>query len=214
MIGGGFTVLDWDKGPDPLSLRPGPLSHPQHNKDLCYSKVVYQWKDLDIGATPRMRSVKSEYMGGYKTIFSKKSSLLFMVIFLFVLLAGCGRAEVVEDAEQYISTVDQIDIPDQVKIVGLGEATHGNIEFQELKKDVFAGLVKNENFRVFVLEGDFGAGQRINQFILNGNDTAEEAVNALDYGIYKTEQMMELVQWMHDYNATVERGREGLFLWK
>ena len=43
----------------------------------------------------------------------------------------------------------------------------------------------------FVLEGDFGAGQQINQFIINGNGTAEETVNALDYGIYQTEQMIE-----------------------
>ncbi|MBA9028424.1 erythromycin esterase family protein [Peribacillus huizhouensis] len=136
-------------------------------------------------------------------IFSTKSSLLFTVVSLLVLLAGCGSAKVVEETDQYTSTVEQIDIPDNVKIIGLGEATHGNIEFQELKKDVFKVLVKNERLRVFVLEGDFGGGQRINQFILNGNGTAEEAVNTLDYSIYKTEQMVDLVQWMHDYNATV-----------
>ena len=93
----------------------------------------------------------------------------------------------------------------------MGEATHGNIEFQELKKDVFEVLVKNENVRVFVLEGDFGGGQQINQFILNGNGTAEEAVNTLDYSIYKTEQMIDLVQWMHDYNATVSEDEKVYF---
>ena len=78
----------------------------------------------------------------------------------------------------------------------------GILELQELKKDVFEALIKNEHVRVFVIEGDFGGGQQINQFILDGNGTAEEAVNALDYSIYKTEQMIDLVQWMHDYNAT------------
>ena len=144
-------------------------------------------------------------------MFSKKSSLLFLAISLFVLLSGCGRGEAVEEADQYISTVEQIDIPDDVKVIGLGEATHGNIEFQELKKDVFEVLVKNENVRVFVLEGDFGGGQQINQFILNGNGTAEEAVNTLDYSIYKTEQMIDLVQWMHDYNATVSEDEKVYF---
>ena len=147
-------------------------------------------------------------------IFLKKSSLLFVAISLFALLSGCGRGEAIDEADQYISTIEQFDIPDDVKVIGLGEATHGNIEFQELKKDVFEVLVKNENVRVFVLEGDFGGGQQINQFILNGNGTAEEAVNTLDYSIYKTEQMIDLVQWMHDYNATVSEDRESLFLWK
>lgn len=140
---------------------------------------------------------------GYKMVFFKKDSLLLTIISLFVLLTGCGSAKVVEEEDQYISAVKQIDIPDDVKIIGLGEATHGNIEFQELKRDVFEVLVKNEGVRVFVLEGDFGGGQRINQFILNGNGTAEEAVNTLDYSIYKTEQMIDLVQWMHDYNDSV-----------
>jgi erythromycin esterase len=132
---------------------------------------------------------------------NNKSFILCLVIFISVLLTGCSNGEAVDDAESYITQVEDIDIPDNVKLIGLGEATHGNIEFQKLKKDVFEVLIKNENVRVFVLEGDFGGGQQINQFIINGNGTAEEAVNTLDYSIYKTEQMVNLVQWMHDYNA-------------
>ncbi len=133
---------------------------------------------------------------------NNKSFILCLVIFISVLLIGCSNGEAVDDAESYITQVEDMDIPDNVKLIGLGEATHGNIEFQKLKKDVFEVLIKNENVRVFVLEGDFGGGQLINQFILNGKGTAEKAVNTLDYSIYKTEQMVNLVQWMHDYNAT------------
>ena len=133
-------------------------------------------------------------------VFSNKRSLLLMTITLFVLLTGCTRGEAVDEAAQYISPIEQIDIPDHVKVIGLGEATHGNMEFQELKKDVFEALVKNENVRVFVLEGDFGGGGQVNQFILTGEGTAEEVVNELDYGIYRTKQMVDLVQWMYQYN--------------
>lgn len=142
---------------------------------------------------------------------NNKSFILCLVIFISVLLIGCSNGEAVDDAESYITQVEDIDIPDNVKLIGLGEATHGNIEFQKLKKDVFEVLIKNENVRVFVLEGDFGGGQQINQFILNGNGTAEEAVNKLDYSIYKTEQMVNLVQWMHDYNATASEEEKVYF---
>ena len=135
-------------------------------------------------------------------IFFKKISFLFATIFISVLLIGCNRGTTVDESEQYISTVEQIDIPNDVKVIGLGEATHGNVELQELKKDVFEVLNKKENVHVFVLEADFGGGQQINRFILGGNGTTEEAVNALDYSIYKTKQMIDLIQWMHDYNAT------------
>ncbi|MER2261589.1 MAG: erythromycin esterase family protein [Psychrobacillus sp.] len=131
----------------------------------------------------------------------ERNFIVVMVILLAVLLTGCsGKAA--DNADSFISTVEAMDIPDGVKLIGLGEATHGNVEFQELKKDVFESLIKNENVRVFVIEGDFGGGQQINDFILNGTGTAEEAINTLDYAIYRTEQMVDLVQWMHDYNAT------------
>ncbi|MFJ8461810.1 erythromycin esterase family protein [Lysinibacillus xylanilyticus] len=137
-------------------------------------------------------------------VFVKRSFLLISALFLLLALAGCGKGEAVKDAPKYTSAVEDIDIPNDVKVIGFGEATHGNIEFQTLKKDVFQALIKNENVRVFVLEGDFGGAQQINQFILNGTGTAEEAVKALDYGIYKTEQMIDFVQWMHDYNVTAD----------
>ncbi|MGA3676607.1 erythromycin esterase family protein [Lysinibacillus agricola] len=137
-------------------------------------------------------------------VFVKRSFLLISALFLLLALAGCGKGEAVKDAANYTATVEDIDIPNDVKVIGFGEATHGNVEFQTLKKDVFQALIKNENVRVFVLEGDFGGAQQINQFILNGTGTAEEAVKALDYGIYKTEQMIDFVQWMHDYNMTAD----------
>lgn len=134
-------------------------------------------------------------------MYYNKFPFIFAAIFLSVLLVGCNRSTAIDKAEQYISTVEQIDISNDIKVIGLGEATHGNVELQELKKGVFEALIRNENVKVFVLEADFGGGQQINHFILEGKGTAEEAVNALDYSIYKSEQMIALVQWMHDYNA-------------
>lgn len=144
-------------------------------------------------------------------IFSKKISFFSLIIIFLAVLSACGKGTQLEDADQYISTIEQMDIPSGVQIIGLGEATHGNVEFQQLKKDVFKALIKNENVHVFILEGDFGGAQQINDFILNGKGTAKEAIDALDYGIYKTEQMIELVEWMHDYNATANENEKVYF---
>lgn len=51
----------------------------------------------------------------------------------------------------------------------------------------------------------------MNEFILAGEGTAEEAVNALGFGIYRTKQMVELVQWMHDYNAKADDSKKIYF---
>ncbi|SER34146.1 erythromycin esterase [Gracilibacillus ureilyticus] len=123
---------------------------------------------------------------------------LLLLLLLIMMVPGCSNVEAVEESEKYISPVEKLDIIDGVRVIGLGEATHGNVEFQQLKKDV-----ENEDVHVFVLEGDFGAGQLINQFILSGEGAAKDVVSALDYDIYKTEEMIEFVQWMHDYNMEV-----------
>ncbi|WP_110930112.1 erythromycin esterase family protein [Paenibacillus bouchesdurhonensis] len=127
--------------------------------------------------------------------------LFLSAVILLTFITGCGAVGG-DVAEKYVSPVENMDVPNDVTIIGLGEATHGNVEFQELKKTVFEALIKNENVRIFVLEGDFGAGQQINDYILHGNGTAKEAVFALDYGIYKTQQMIDLVEWLHEYNET------------
>ncbi|MFJ7698342.1 erythromycin esterase family protein [Lysinibacillus fusiformis] len=134
----------------------------------------------------------------------KRSLRLLTTCILLAVLAGCGQGTAVKDASQYSSEIKDITIPDDVKIIGFGEATHGNVEFQALKKDLFEAMMKNENVRVFVLEGDFGGAQQINQFIVNSVGTAQDAIKALDYGIYQTEQMVDFVQWMHDYNVTAK----------
>jgi len=134
----------------------------------------------------------------------KRSLRILTTCILLAVLAGCGQGAAVKDISQYSSEIKDITIPDDVKIIGFGEATHGNVEFQALKKDLFEAMMKNENVRVFVLEGDFGGAQQINQFIVNSVGTAQDAIKALDYGIYQTEQMVDFVQWMHDYNLTAK----------
>lgn len=121
-------------------------------------------------------------------------------------LTGCGSkgSTEVKDFAAYAQEVEGIKLPEEVRIVALGEATHGNIEFQELKLDVFTHLVETTAVRGFALEGDFGGCALANQYILYDEGTAEEAVKSLGFKIYRTDQMLELVQWMHDYNLEAE----------
>ena len=120
------------------------------------------------------------------------------------LLTGCNVQNEVKDFANYAKSVEEITIPKEVRIVALGEATHGNKEFQELKLDVFAHLVETTKVRAFALEGDFGGCAITNDYILHDKGTAKEAVENLSFDIYKTDEMLELVEWMHDYNLGVE----------
>lgn len=103
--------------------------------------------------------------------------------------------------ETYAVPVDQIAIPETAQIVGLGEASHGNAVFQELKLSVFARLVREYGYHAFALELDFGEGLLVNDYIQGGEGTAEEIAACLSFPIYHTKEMAALFQWMRDYNA-------------
>ena len=154
-------------------------------------------------------------MKGLKKFFK---GLLIVVLVLILLLAVLDAAWVlvpqikagkkISDIEDYGHSGYEIEIPEGKTVIALGEATHGNKEFQELKLSVFQRLVETTAVRSFALEADYGEGILINEFVHgNGNiKDAREAVAKLSFNIYQTQQMVDLVQWMKDYNASAAEG--------
>ena len=125
-----------------------------------------------------------------------------------------GAASTVEninkkvDLSKYVTDISAIKISPSVKLVGLGEATHGNAEFQTLKKEVFKTLVEQNGCQLFAIEADFGGAYKVNEYIKEGKGTAEEAVQNLSFRIYKTKEMADVLQWMHDYNQKVAKDKQ------
>ena len=85
-------------------------------------------------------------------------------------------------------------------VLALGEATHGNAEFQRLRLSL---VQKLPEFRALVLEEDYGSTARVNEFIQGGPGTAEEAVQRFGFVLNHTAEMAELLRWLRDHNADV-----------
>ena len=119
---------------------------------------------------------------------------------------GTGDCADTEEFAKYAASVSELTVPDEVQIVALGEATHGNKEFQQLRLDVLQVLVEKYGVRAFALEGDFGGCEAINRYIHGEGGTAAEALSATGFAIYRTEEMENLVEWMRDYNASATQG--------
>lgn len=143
---------------------------------------------------------------GYGGIMKRQTWYFLLIILAAGLLVGCRKEEKTEVISRYISSIDSIEMEKDVKIAGLGEATHGNSELQTLKLEVFKALVKNNQCRVFALEGDFGGCGRVNEYIRGERSlsSAAEAAAEIGFAIYRTEEMADLIQWMHDYNIGAE----------
>ena len=90
-----------------------------------------------------------------------------VVALVFSHYGGFGTGPSADAAEfvKYAQPVSEITVPENARIIALGEATHGNKEFQELKLDVFKVLVEKYDVRAFALEGDFGGCEVVNRYI-------------------------------------------------
>ena len=143
---------------------------------------------------------------------------ILLVLLMGVIIVGCvysyfggfKKPKPIDKEEfaKYSGNISDISVPDSVRIIALGEATHGNIEFQQLKLDVFKLMVEKYGVRAFALEGDYGGCEAVNRYIHGGAGTAQEAAAAIGFPIYRTEQMAQLIDWMRNYNATAKEGED------
>ena len=63
--------------------------------------------------------------------------------------SGSENAQIRRNSKKYATNVSALTVPDEAQIVALGEATHGNKEFQQLRLDVLQVLVEQYGVRAF-----------------------------------------------------------------
>jgi len=88
----------------------------------------------------------------------------------------------------------------EATILGLGEATHGTLEFFQMKHRIFKYFVEQHGFKIFGFEADMGECIFINRFITRNQGTIEEVMNKMHFWTWKTQEVKELILWMNQYN--------------
>ena len=60
---------------------------------------------------------------------------VFAWVYFYGYFGGFTKVKPIDTEEfaKYAGDISDITIPDSVRVIGLGEATHGNVEFQQLK---------------------------------------------------------------------------------
>jgi len=84
-------------------------------------------------------------------------------------------------------------------IVGLGESTHGTHEFFETKARLVEHLVRMQGVRVFGIEANQLAAERINRFVGGGEGSAPDVMKVL-FRVWNTEEVLQLVEWLRTWN--------------
>ncbi len=158
-----------------------------------------------------VKEKKKNHLGG--KIILGIVAILVAVGCVFSYFGGFSTGKTADVAEfaKYAGQVSDITIPEETRIIALGEATHGNSEFQQLKLDVFKVMVEKYGVRGFALEADYGCCEKANRFIHGGDGTAKEAAAALGFQIYRTEEIAQLLSWMREYNEGAAEGESITF---
>ncbi|WP_245814280.1 erythromycin esterase family protein [Cystobacter ferrugineus] len=84
-----------------------------------------------------------------------------------------------------------------VRVVALGEATHGTREFFQLKHRLFEFLVTRMGFTVLALESNFAEMLALDDYVLTGRG---DPARLLKGETWDTQEVLELVRWMRQYN--------------
>ena len=90
-----------------------------------------------------------------------------------------------------------------VKVVGLGENTHGTKEFFQVKHRLLEFLVKEMGFQAFAIEAPYVGCVPINDYILFGKGDRETVLSGQNYVVWDTEEMAAMIDWMRNYNQYV-----------
>jgi erythromycin esterase len=83
------------------------------------------------------------------------------------------------------------------RVVAMGEATHGTREFQQFKHRMLRFLVEELGFTVFGIECNWPESLSVNEYVLGGKGDSVEGLGVL---WWQTEDVLEMVGWMRQYN--------------
>lgn len=144
-----------------------------------------------------------------KWLIAIGSVLIIGVILFFIF----GQPKLPDaDLSKTAPDLNELSVPGHVKLVGVGEGSHGSKEYQELKGEVFKKLVEQGKARTFAIEGDFGGALTVNNYIHGGEGSAEDAANAIGFGIYRTKEIEAIIEWMREYNQSAPDGADLRFM--
>ncbi|MEO3790709.1 erythromycin esterase family protein [Nonomuraea sp. B10E15] len=137
---------------------------------------------------------------------SRKLARTLADLSLLALLAtGCAGVDTSRVTPDAVVPLDRAPLSDAAgkRVVGIGEATHGNKEFVRTRALIIRKLVTDHGFRTVALEADFGGTAAANDYVMKGEGSARAAAAALGFDIYRTREMADLIEWIHDHNTAL-----------
>ncbi|MBG0561544.1 erythromycin esterase family protein [Actinoplanes aureus] len=105
------------------------------------------------------------------------------------------------DAQPFTGAALTAMLPPAVRLLALGEPTHGVEAFPELRNELFQHLVEHQGYRSIALESGCLAGLTADAYVTHGTGTLDDAVSSgLTHDFGASPANRELLRWMREYN--------------
>ena len=92
-----------------------------------------------------------------------------------------------------------------VKVVALGEVTHGSSEIFKMKSKLIRYLVEKKRFNIFAIEANMPEADKLNEYVISGKGDAKKLIKGMIFWTWDTKEVLNLVDWMKDYNKTHDK---------
>lgn len=90
------------------------------------------------------------------------------------------------------------------KVIALGETSHGAAALFAMKLSVLKAL-SSKDLTVFALEMPAAAADIVDDYVSGRSDDRDRSIRAMIYPAWQTAEMLEMVDWLREYNASAER---------
>ena len=107
---------------------------------------------------------------------------------------------------------------DGVRVVGLGEVTHGTKEFYQYKNRLLRHLVSELGFTIVAIEGSYSSAQVVDDYVANGvGDRSAVLAEFGHHAMWDVEEFGAALDWLRAHNQSVPDSAKvrfhGLNMW-
>lgn len=92
-----------------------------------------------------------------------------------------------------------------VKIVALGEVTHGSKEIFDLKHRIIKYLSVNHGFDIFSIEANMPEAYELNNYVIENRGDPKSLIGQMGFWTWNTEEVLAMVNWMNRHNKKNEK---------
>lgn len=126
------------------------------------------------------------------TLFNKKQKIIYG--------QGLQDQNVVHALRENRIDLEDLEIPEDVRIIGLGEHSHGSKIDQDLKVEIYKLAFEN-GFYLILAETDYASGKRIDKYIKsNSRERARDVVSSLVSPSYRSKEFINFIDTLKKIN--------------